>query len=416
MVRFLKRDPLSKAKKHIEKALSEMEAGYPDYASEEYEKAARLFIEAEEVDFAVKYFREAAYCALEKDDHSRAAGMKTDAAEALVFDGRFEEGGAVFSEASDHYHREKKTSESVRTLSMSILCYLAARNFDTATNLLRKAEKRFTGAASPKVPAYDLAAMGVRILCEGEVVDARELAKSVEQFKAKPVESTLVTFVASSLRLALETEVSLEWAGRIEDIIRVKTPIEFELRYKCPVPVRVIDHRIALSSNLSLTKAPKIKGVNATEESWLIEVNPILNGTAVVGPLKLTLEGDKVLVHKHSDSVTFEVAPAPALLQVDLSPQRISCGLGDEVVLDVTLANHGDGPASNIDVNTEFSPGLELAMGSGQKSIQFIGTGEHMRFQLYMRAVKAGESLVTVKIREQNQADEIVKTALVRVG
>ena len=41
--------------------------------SVEYEKAARLFVEAEEIDFAVKYFREAAYCALEKDDHIRSA-------------------------------------------------------------------------------------------------------------------------------------------------------------------------------------------------------------------------------------------------------------------------------------------------------------------------------------------------------
>ena len=42
MFKFLKSDPAKKAKKHIEKALIEIEEGYPDYASIEYEKAAQI--------------------------------------------------------------------------------------------------------------------------------------------------------------------------------------------------------------------------------------------------------------------------------------------------------------------------------------------------------------------------------------
>ena len=94
MSRFLKRDPLKRAKKHVDKALNELEEGYPDYASVEYEKAASLFLESEEIDFAVKYFREASYCALEANDHSRGANMKSLAADALLADGRYDEGGA----------------------------------------------------------------------------------------------------------------------------------------------------------------------------------------------------------------------------------------------------------------------------------------------------------------------------------
>jgi len=33
MFKFLSRDPVKKAKKHVEKALGELEDGYPDYAS-----------------------------------------------------------------------------------------------------------------------------------------------------------------------------------------------------------------------------------------------------------------------------------------------------------------------------------------------------------------------------------------------
>ena len=70
MFKFLKSDPVKKAKKYIEKALIEIEEGYPEYASTEYEKAARCFLEVEQTDFAVKYFREAAYCALEVNDRT----------------------------------------------------------------------------------------------------------------------------------------------------------------------------------------------------------------------------------------------------------------------------------------------------------------------------------------------------------
>jgi hypothetical protein len=65
MFKFLSRDPVKKAKKHVEKALGELEDGYPDYASIEFEKAAKLFLEGEGPVFAVKYFREAASCALQ---------------------------------------------------------------------------------------------------------------------------------------------------------------------------------------------------------------------------------------------------------------------------------------------------------------------------------------------------------------
>jgi hypothetical protein len=116
MSRFLRRDPLKRAKKHVEKALRELEDGYPDYASTEYEKAACLFLEEKETDFAVKYFREAAFCSLDAEDHSRGADMKMEAANALLGDSRFDEGGALLSEASDHLFRVKKQKSSLRAL------------------------------------------------------------------------------------------------------------------------------------------------------------------------------------------------------------------------------------------------------------------------------------------------------------
>jgi hypothetical protein len=415
MVGFLKRDPSSKAKKHIEKALSELEANFPGYASQEYEHAARLFLEAEEVDFAVKYFREAASCALQNNDHNRAGDIKITAAEALVSDSRFQEAGSLYSEASDHFHHEKRANESARALSTAVLSYLAARSFETAVNLLRKAEGRQSGYAQTRAPVLSLATVGVGILCEGEDISQKELQKALDQFKAKPSESTLVSFIASSLKMALDTTVTIEWAGRKENTVLVKTPIEFEVKYECPSPVRVIDYRVSLSSNLVLSRMPKIAGGAASEDSWLMEVTPILDGTGVVGPFKVRLEGETVLVNRQSNTVKLDISPAPPKLEMSLSPQQLSCGVDDEVVIDVVLRNSGHGPASNITVSTELSTGLQLSMGNDQKSIQFIAIGEEMRFQLYVKAVSRGDALITVKTKVLNQDLELVKTALVRV-
>jgi uncharacterized repeat protein (TIGR01451 family) len=415
MVGLLKRDPVSKAKKHIEKALHELEGNYPDYASQEYEHAARLFLEADEIDFAVKYFRESANCSLQSQDHVRAGDVKTAAAEALVSDGRFQEAGSMYSEASDHYYHEKKVNESARALSTAVLCYLAARSFETAVNLLRKAEGRLTGSSQGKLPSLSLASVGVAVLCEGEDVTAKQLQKAIDQFKGKPSESALLDFVTSSLRMALDTDVVIEWAGRKEDTALVRQPIEFEVKYNCPASVRVVDYRVSLSSNLVASKMPKITGGAATGDSWLMEVTPILDGSGVVGPIKVRLEGEKVLVNRQSNTIKFEISPAPPLLEVSLSTQQTSCAVGDDVVLDVVLKNTGHGSASNIIVSSELSAGLQLSIGNDQKSIQFLATGEEMRFLLYVKALARGDGLVTVKVKEPNHDIELVKTALIRV-
>jgi len=135
MPSFLKRDPIKRAKKHIEKALEELEDGYPDYASTQYEKAARLFLEGKSPDFAVKYFREAANCSLKHNDSGRAAMMKIAAAETLLQDGNYGNASYLFSEASDHFFKAKKVRESIHSVALSILCNLAIRSFDTAIKL-----------------------------------------------------------------------------------------------------------------------------------------------------------------------------------------------------------------------------------------------------------------------------------------
>lgn len=415
MSRFLKRDPLKRAKKHVEKALKELEDGYPDYASTEYEKAACLFLEEGETDFAVKYFREAAFCSLDAEDHSRGADMKMEAANALLRDSRFDAGGALLSEASDHLFRVKKQKSSLRALAVAIICYLAARSFSTAVNLDRKAKKRFS-ESSVKESMFNFAQLSTKILCEGAASTDRELRKTISAAKPKPVEEELVKFVAESVKLAQKTEVLIEWAGASKKEISVKSPVEFELRYKCPVPVKVVDSRYSLSKSLKFTKEPDIEPRLGKEDSWLLEILPVLSGEGLVGPFNMTLEGESVLVNKFSNTIEFLIARAPSDLKMNLTPERLSCGLGDESVFDVEFVNEGDGPADNIKVKVELSDGLEISLGSTEKTIQFIGPRERMRFQVYVRGVSIGDEMVTIKAVDSRVGEEIVKSSVVRVA
>ncbi|MFW9889572.1 MAG: hypothetical protein ACFFER_15395 [Candidatus Thorarchaeota archaeon] len=415
MSRFLRRDPLKRAKKHVEKALKELEDDYPDYASTEYEKAACLFLEEREIDFAVKYFREAANCALIADDHTRSADMKIEAANALLSDGRFDEGGALLSEASDHLFRVKKQKGSLRALAVAIICYLAARSFSTAVNLTRKAEKRFAGSSINEA-VFNFAQLSTRILCDGASSTEKQVGKAISAAKPKPAEEELLKFVAESVKLAQKTEVVIEWAGSTQNEVNVKTPIEFELRYKCPVPVKVVDSRYTLSKSLKFTKEPNIEPRLGKEDSWLLEVLPVLSGDGSVGPFNMTLEGESVLVHKISNVIDFRIARAPSDLKMNLMPERLSCALGDESILDVEFVNEGDGPADNIRVTVELSDGLEISLGSSEKTIQFIGPGERMRFQIFVRGVSIGDGVLTVKAVDSRVGEEIAKSSTVRVA
>jgi tetratricopeptide (TPR) repeat protein len=416
MFKFLKSDPVKKAKKHIEKALIEIEEGYPEFASVEYEKAARSFLEVEQTDFAVKYFREASYCALENNDHYRCAEMKIAAAECLLQEGRYDEAGGLYSESSDHLQREKQSKESNRALGVAIAGYLAARNFSTATNLMRKAEKRLKETPSKKDPIYILAELCVTILCEGVDVPSEQFEKAAKSTKPNVKEQPLIDFLITSTRLAIQTEILLDWAGAPQEEVNVKEPIEIELRYKCPTEVQIVDHRLSLSNSVIITKEPEYTQTPSKEESWLLEFKSVLSGQGSIGPLTVTLEGDKVLVNKHSNTLEFRIARAPSKLALDLTPERVSCNLGEEAILQVTVLNEGDGPAENIEVTVDLSDGLEMSLGIDEKLINFLGSGENMRFQAFVRAVGQGEELVTIKVVDGRSGQEVVKTSMVRVG
>ncbi|MHA2222084.1 MAG: COG1470 family protein [Candidatus Thorarchaeota archaeon] len=153
-----------------------------------------------------------------------------------------------------------------------------------------------------------------------------------------------------------------------------------------------------------------------TEESWLIEFKPVLSGTGTVGPFTVTLEGDRVLVNKHSNKIEFSIARAPSQIALDVKPERVTSNLGEEAVLEVTVLNEGDGPAENIAFTAELSDGLEISLGNEEKLINFLGSGENVRFQLFVRAVGQGDELVTMKVVDGRSGSEVVKTSMIRVG
>ncbi|MBD3404810.1 MAG: hypothetical protein GF411_01585 [Candidatus Lokiarchaeota archaeon] len=414
MFDFLKRDPISKAKKHVEKAIEEFEEGYSDYACTEYEKAAKLFNEADRPDFAVKYFREAAWAALDFEDHVKAAEMKIAAAETLLQEARFDEGAVLYSEASDHLFKKHKTKSSMRANGLAIICYLASRNFDTCVNLTKKTDKRYKLAKTME-GMMQLARLCVDVLCKGEEPSLKEIKRIVSRAKPSEVESGLVNYVVEGVKLATQTELILQWAGQEMYEISAKTPIEFELKYKCPIPVTIVDYRYTLSNSLAFSKDLELKAVNKTEESWLLIVNPVLSGDGKIGPFVLTLQGESVLVNKHSNAIEFRIGKAPSELALEVNPEQISADIGDEIVFDVMIQNTGDGPAGNITVKIELSDGLVVSLGGTEKSIQFLGAGERMSFQVYIQAEVTGEQFATMKLEDTKTGKEVTKTVKVRV-
>ena len=240
--------------------------------------------------------------------------------------------------------------------------------------------------------------------------------KVAKSLKPNDPERPLIDFLVNSTRLAIDTEILLEWAGPPQKEVNVKEPLEIELRYKCPVEVQIVDHRLTLSNSVTIVKEPEYKQTPSKEESWLLEFKPVLSGEGIIGPLTVTLEGDKVLVNKHTNKLEFSIARAPSRIAVDVKPERVSCNLGDEAIFEITVLNEGDGPAENVELTVTLSDGLETSLGIDAKTINFLGSGENVRLQTFVRAVGQGEELVTVKVVDGRSGDEAVKTSMVRVG
>jgi tetratricopeptide (TPR) repeat protein len=400
--KILNRDPMDRAKKHVDRAIEEWEQNYPDYASTEYEKAANLFLDADEIDFAIKYFREAAYCSLEMDNHKRVGNLKRTAARVLVRDMRYDEAAVLYSETSDHFNRAGEAKDSGRTVSMAVLSRLLSRNFDAAVNVLRKAEKRITPKLASNLSSFQLARLCVSVLFEGETADKNDFSSLLKRSSLSKEEKEAVRSLSSSFKFASDTDLTIEWAGAPQREVRAKKELEFELCYTCPVAVRVTDYSFSLSNSLRLSNEPEIERLPSKQESWLLRVKPTLSGDGSIGPVRMTLEGEDVLVHKRSNQVSFRIAPAPPDLQIDIRPREISCGLDEEVVFDITLNNQGSGPANDISLVFETSPGVKVSVGGESKSINFVGVGEQMRFQLYLRGVVEGTQKASVIARDSD--------------
>ncbi|MFW9910275.1 MAG: hypothetical protein ACFFEF_17090, partial [Candidatus Thorarchaeota archaeon] len=60
--------------------------------------------------------------------------------------------------------------------------------------------------------------------------------------------------------------------------------------------------------------------------------------------------------------------------------------------------------------------GLELSLGSRERSIQYLGPSEKMLLQIYVRGISMGDELVSIMVKHSKSTIELVKTALVRVG
>ena len=171
-----------------------------------------------------------------------------------------------------------------------------------------------------------------------------------------------------------------------------------------------------MSNSVIIQNEPEFKTSPSKQESWLIEFKPVLSGDGIVGPYTITLEGDQVLVHKYSNSINFSIARAPSDLELIVSPESVSCSLSDEAGFEIELKNNGDGPADNIHIRIELSEGLEISLGSEEKTVNFIGSGDQIRFQIYVRAISQGDELITVHAVDGRTGQEVSKTSMVRVG
>ena len=113
MFDFLKSDPVKKAKKHIDKALEEIEHGYPDFASTEYEKAGAGNLDLEWRSLCTKHVTNNQYFHQAKTEdtgenriYSQQGQYSHGAQHLSLCHGNCNEYGANYQADNTRYHRQ----------------------------------------------------------------------------------------------------------------------------------------------------------------------------------------------------------------------------------------------------------------------------------------------------------------------
>ncbi len=410
---LFKKDPVKKAKKLVDKGDYYWEIDDLDAAASHYEKAAQIYDELGDFESAEKYYFEAARCGLELDDEEMAAKYKTYAASILMKENKAREASDIMNEVSDHFLRAGKTKESARALGVAIISAIAASDFNHAINLTKKIKRK---GKSKKLdhPVLKLAEYLTKIICNGEVISESTFEKAVSKASFNDIEFNFISPVIEGARLSHDTTISIEPISSLKKVTTGKV-LKFKIKITSPVPSQVISTSLPLSRNLIITKEPEFSKKPVLNEEVKFEVKSSISGSAIVGPFKITLKSDKAILHKITNSIEFEVEPPKAKVELFVDSEEYSVSTNNEFQINVRIKNMRSDSIDNILLKAEYQEGIDLSLGTSEKTIGILPGNSEMDFPFYFISSEPGEKIIMFKVFEKDRSKKPLDQIAIKI-
>ncbi|QEE16415.1 hypothetical protein DSAG12_02245 [Promethearchaeum syntrophicum] len=236
----------------------------------------------------------------------------------------------------------------------------------------------------------------------------KKIIKNIQLDKYSLAESRLIQQAFLVTYATLETDFSLnltENEFERDSIVEVPSQLnivkikEIEKHKKVPSKIdslSITNIEFNLSENVSLKEKPSLPTeleFNKKEVNTLpFKFRTNFPGKAHIGPIKLTLEINKLLkFYAVSDIKQLKITSPAAILGINLIPQKTPV-INQSFPLQVVVSNNSDGDAMEIDIIFEFpDENIRMMRGTLDKKIYALSPNENIKWQILIKASDVGE-------------------------
>jgi len=402
------------ARKEAEKILDEAERLLEhekfSKAGKEFRRAGDLFFEIVDFKVAEQCFFYAAKAFLSADKLDDAAEVQRSAANACILLTDYKKAEKYYQVAAKYSLRVDKVYEGILNASFAYLCMFIQGQQDRGLEYIKQIKQNVPFDDFKENQLVQLVRSLTLSIVDRNREELLNIEQTVSKFKIRDPELNVIqrAIVLARVHLALGFELQFTKTKYITDetiefkclvdatqLTSINVPSGLDLSVK---EIVVKDVGVVLSENLSVKRKPvtpfPLFGNEKKNLDFQLRANYPLE-QAFAGPVVLTCAIGNVVFFAKSATQFLVVTSPPARIGIFLKPLGTPL-IGKTFPMDITLTNESEGEATNIELDINFPPNLQLMRGLPKKTVYSIAAHANISFQVMLQPTEAGETPVNV--------------------
>jgi tetratricopeptide (TPR) repeat protein len=379
-------DPIKSAAKHEKRARNYQEQGNDRKAADEWAAAGRDHARIPDYKRAHEAYLQAAQFYLADKDINREKSILEEAIDVALLAGDYPAAANALTQITRLGTRTNDEQLLLRAYALQTIIYFVGNDLARARETFREAKKieKRLGSKEVKTLVYPVASILVNRFIKGNsVIEPVQLPSRFNE--SEQVNQLLLQCLSlfndmkdSSLKLVLD-----------KDEVKIKDRVSGSCRFNFSIPVRILDIRLFLPSNIASLEALKWPDEPKRKYKVSFAIEPRLSGNYEIGPLQATLQVESQQFQLKSNIVPIQIAAAKPRIEVSAQPST-SPYSQEEFELILRLENNSHGDASNVTITVTLPSTLLLKTGTLEKRIITLPPQQYVQFPLYLIATKAG--------------------------